>query len=93
MAQASFKKFFSFISSRDKEKEGEREEEKHRYERETSIGGLLYTPQLGTEPATQACAQLGNQTLDLSVCRMTLNPLSGTGHGSEVFIGRISQIH
>ena len=37
----------------DRGKEGEREGEKQWYERETSIGGLLYMPQPGTEPTAQ----------------------------------------
>ena len=35
-------------------------------------------PQLGTEPATQACALTGNRTGDLLLCGMTPNPLSHT---------------
>ena len=39
-------------------------------------------PQLGTWPTTQACALTRNLTNDLSVCRLTLNPLSHTSQGS-----------
>ena len=35
--------------------------------KETSIGCLLHVPQVGTEPASQACALTGSQTHDLSV--------------------------
>ena len=36
---------------------------------------------MGTEPATQAYALTGNQTSDLSVCRMIPNQLSHTDQG------------
>ena len=39
----------------------------------------LAYPQLGTcSPATQECALTGNQTCDLSVQRLVLNPLQHT---------------
>ena len=41
---------------------------------------LAYS-QLGTWPATQACALTGNQTSNLSVCRRALSPLSHTTQG------------
>ena len=41
----------------------------------------LTRPQLGTWPKTQAGALTGNQTSDLSVCRLTLSPLSHTSQG------------
>ena len=41
----------------------------------------LARPQLGTCPATQACALTGNQTSDLSVRGPALNPLSHTSQG------------
>lgn len=51
---------------------------KHRCEkqrdRETSIGFLPYLPRPGIEPATWVCALTGNQTQDLLVHRMTLQP-------------------
>ena len=37
--------------------------------------------QLGTWPATQACALTGNRTGDLLVTRLALNPLSHTSQG------------
>ena len=49
--------------------------------RETLIGCLLHTPQLGTGPATQACALTGNRTSDLLLCGTVLNQLSHTGQG------------
>ena len=55
--------------------------EKHRCERETSIGYLLYVPQPGTWPATQACALTGNQTSNPLVRGLVLNPLSHTSQG------------
>ena len=48
-----FKRFYLFIFS-ERGQEGERE--RNRYGKETWIGCLLYVPQLGTQPATQACA-------------------------------------
>ena len=50
----------------------EREGEKHQCEREASISCLSHVPQLGTEPATQACAPTANWTCDLTVYRVTL---------------------
>ena len=49
-----FKKYFSYLFL-EKGSEGEREGEKHQCDRETLISCLSYEPQLGTEPATQAC--------------------------------------
>ena len=49
------------------------------------MGCLLYVPQLGTEPETQACALTGTQTLGPSFCGMTYNPLSHTGQGAVCF--------
>ena len=43
----------------------------------------LVPPQLGTWPATQACALTGNWTGDLLVLRPVLNPLSYTSQGSK----------
>ena len=51
-------------------------------ERERNINWLpLIPPQLGTWPITQACALTGNQTGDLSVCRMMPTLLSHTSQG------------
>ena len=41
----------------------------------------LECPQLGTWPATQACALMGNRTSDCLVRRLALNPLSYTSQG------------
>ena len=52
-------------------------------ERERNIDQLLLTcPQLGTWPAAQACALTGDQTRNLLICRLVLNPLSHTSQGS-----------
>ena len=59
---------------------------------ERNISWLPLTcPQLGTWPATQACALTGNRTSDLSVCRLALNPLSHTSQGwiVQFFIGAL----
>ena len=45
--------------------EGTERGEEHWCERETSISCLLHTPQLGIEPATQACTLTRNQTFTL----------------------------
>ena len=42
---------------------------------------LLTRPQLGTWPATQACALTGNRTSDSLVPRLALSPLSHTSQG------------
>ena len=42
--------------------------------------------QLRTWPATQACALTGNQTGEVLVCRLALNPLSHTGQGWRVIL-------
>ena len=58
-----------------------REEER---ERNISVWLPLTLPLLGTWPTTQACALTGNQTCDLLVCRLVLNPLSHTSQGSHI---------
>ena len=47
--------------------------------RETSPSCLSFALRLGIKPATQACALTRNQTGDLSLCRLTPNPLSHPG--------------
>ena len=42
----------------------------------------LAHPQLRSRPTVQACALTGNWTGDLSVCRMTPNPLKHTHQGT-----------
>ena len=55
-------------------------------DRKRNIERLPLTyPQLGTSLATQACVLPGNQTSDLSVCKLVLHPLSHTSQGSENF--------
>ena len=50
-------------------------------ERNISVWLLLAQPQLGTWPATQACAQTGNRTGDPLVHRPALNPLNYLSQG------------
>ena len=57
--------------------EGRKEER----ERNINVWFPLAHPQLGTWPATQACALTGNQNSNFSVCRPALNPLSHTSQG------------
>ena len=75
--------FFFFLKSlfiifRERGKEGEREGEKH--------GLPLSQPQMGTWPTTQACALTGNQTGNLLVHRLVLNPLSHSSQGRTWFL-------
>ena len=69
--------FFFFLKQG---KGGEREGKKQWGERKTSIGCLGYS-QLGTEPATQACALTRKQTDDFSVFETEPNQVSYTGWG------------
>ena len=69
---------FYLYCFRERGREGEREREKHQCVREASIGCLLHAPQVGTWPATQACALIGNWTGNLSPCETMLNQLSHT---------------
>ena len=50
---------------------------------------FAHAPQLGTQPATQACTLTGNQIGNPLVCRLTLNLLSHTSQSLEFlkFIG------
>ena len=54
-------------------------------ERKTDVLEKHWLPftrlQLGTQPATQACALTGNQTSDLLDCRLVLSSLSHTSQG------------
>ena len=70
-----FKYLFIF---REKERKGEREGEKHQMCKRYIDQVPLARPQLGTWPATQACALTKDRTSDLSVHRLPLNPLSHT---------------
>ena len=80
----TLKKFFLIIYFQREEKGGrERHTHTHTHsvcERNTEWLPLA-RPQLGTWPTTQACAQTGTRTSDLSVCRPALNPLSHTSQG------------
>ena len=60
---------------RERGREGERQGEKHQ--------GVVAScaPPAGIWPATQACALTGNQTDDLLVCSLVLNPLNHTSQG------------
>ena len=49
--------------------------------KKTSISCLSQAPQLGTEPPTQACALIWNQTGDSLLCERTPNQPSHTGQG------------
>ena len=76
--QPIFKRFYLLIF-RERGREGQKEEEKHRDGIETSFGCLSHAPQLGTEPAAQACALTGNRTGDFLLCGMTPNRLVDSG--------------
>ena len=65
-----------------KGREGEKEGERGRCERETSIGCLLYAPQLVIELSIQACARTGNCTDNPSVYGPVLQPAEPLGQGS-----------
>ena len=62
---------------------GEGKEEER--ERNINVWLPLARPQMGTWPATQACALTGDPTGDLSVHRLVFNPLSRTSQGDERF--------
>ena len=55
-------------------------------ERNINVWLPLTCPQLGTQPATQACALTGNWTGNPSVCSPALNPLSHTSQGQIAFL-------
>ena len=70
-----FKDFIYLFLERGEGKEKERE-------RNINVWLPLLHPLLGTWPATQACALIGNQTGDLLVSRPVLNPPSHTSQGN-----------
>ena len=70
-----FKKDFIYLLL---EKGERREKEKERNSNAQEISLPLTHPQLGTWPATQACALTGNQTRDLSVHRPALKSTEAT---------------
>ena len=74
-------KLFFFLSKllfvyRDRGREAERG-------RGLLTGCLLHVPQPGTWPTAQACSLTWNQTGDLSLRRMTSNPLSLASQGKS----------
>ena len=71
----SFLKKILFIYFQ-REVKGGRERGRH-----INVGLPLMCPQLGTWPATQACALTGSLTGDPLVCRPAINPLSHTSQG------------
>ena len=71
-----FKRFYLFLE-RGKGREKERE-------RNIYVWLPLACPLLGTWPATQVCAQTGNQTGDPLVHSPELNPLSHTNQGQTI---------
>ena len=79
-SSSSFFNIYLFIFG-ERGREGEREGEKYQCERETLTGCLFHAPHPGAEPTTRACALTGNQTSDISLCRMTSSQLSHTGQG------------
>ena len=62
------------IDFRERGREGEREKEKRPCKREAWICFLLHMPQPEIKPETWACALTGNQTLELSLYEMMLQP-------------------
>ena len=54
---------------------------------------LLTCPQLGTWPATQACALTGNRTGDPLVDRLALTPLSHANQGVRILSRKRDLFH
>ena len=73
------KRFYTFIF-RERGRKGEKEGEKYRCVRD-SVASCM--PQLGTWPANQAYVLTRNRTIDISVLRVVLNPLSHTSQGKS----------
>ena len=70
-----FQRFYLFL-------EIENGKERETLMRKRNIDGLpLAHPQMGTWPATQACALTGNRTSDPLLCSLVLNSLSHTSQG------------
>ena len=79
-----FKKYFIYLFL--KEGKGERKRGRKTLMCVRYIDQLpLAHPQLGSWPATQACALTGNRTTDSLVHRLELNPLSHTSQGFFLF--------
>ena len=68
---------------RERGREEKREGEKHRCGRETLMVCLSVRLQLGTWPATQACALTRNWINDLLIFGVMPNPLSHTSHTNQ----------
>ena len=77
-----FFKIYLFIF-RQRGREGERE-------KNINVWLPLAHPQLGTSPATQACALTGNRTSNPLVHRLAPNPLSHTSEGRTGFFNGLS---
>ena len=77
-----FKILFIYFLERGEGREKERE-------RNINVWLPLTCPQLGTWPATQACALTGNRKGYPLVCRPALNPVSHTSQGIELFISKL----
>ena len=69
----------------------ERREGEDKRERNTNVWLPLTCPQLGTWPATQACALNVNPTGDPLVHRPVLSPLSHTSQGYEENIKKVKK--
>ena len=78
MCVCIFKNIYLFL---ERGREGEREGEKHQ-----CVVASRMPPQVGTWPATQACALTRNRTGDPVVRRPALNPLSCTSQGMFAFL-------
>ena len=74
-----FKDFNYLFLERGEGREKERE-------RNINVWLPLACPQPGTWPATQACALTGNQTGNILVHRLALNPLNHTSQGYFFFL-------
>ena len=77
----SFSFFLRFYLFLERGERWEKEREKNIMCKRNSNWLPLSHPQLGTQPATQACALTGNGTYDLSVRRLVLHALSYTSQG------------
>ena len=62
-------------------------------ERNINVWLPLKRPLLGTWPKTEACALTGNQTGDLLVHKLALNPLSHTSWGMNILTMLILPVH
>ena len=79
--QLSAVHFKDFIYFQREEKEGRKRWRETSFCERNMDGLPLVCSQMGTWPTTHACALTGNQTSDLLVCRLVLNPLSHSSQG------------